>query len=271
QLNMGLAGYWGRLAPIPSVGINLITASGIRDRRKYRADLKCQFGSVDIRTTNKAKSESEDLNEIDIETLTLKQYLALNRNKSQVGVKRHEIEKNIVFEIKSQLLRELHENNFSGEKTDNAMEHVQKILEIILDSRGLITRLTAAEALESIQEIVEHSHKWHKEESDKKTSNNSLSTIMHHWQSISVMPFSIFKRPMMATAHARIDVFGGKISLEVGKEQVIFNANEGATPITVSPICAIKDFNVIDNIEGPDNLEEFLLDDDLNGDLGNFL
>ncbi|GJS94436.1 hypothetical protein Tco_0801404 [Tanacetum coccineum] len=42
-------------------------------------------------------------------------------------------------------------------------------------------------------------------------------------------------RPMLATAHARIDVFGGKISLEVVKEQVIFNANEGATPITDSP------------------------------------
>nr|GFD11319.1 hypothetical protein [Tanacetum cinerariifolium] len=56
---------------------------------------------------------------------------------------------------------------------------------------------------------------------------------------------------MLATTHARIDMFGGKISLEVGKEQVIFNANEGANPATVLPVCAIKDFNVIDNIEGP--------------------
>nr|GEV62920.1 hypothetical protein [Tanacetum cinerariifolium] len=37
--------------------------------------------------------------------------------------------------------------------------------------------LTAVEALESIQETVNHSHRWHKEESDKKTSNNYLSTI----------------------------------------------------------------------------------------------
>ncbi|GKB50817.1 retrovirus-related pol polyprotein from transposon TNT 1-94 [Tanacetum coccineum] len=472
-----------------------------------------------------SESESEDLNEIDIETLTLEQYLALNRNNSQVGVKRPGIEKNIVFEIKSQLLRELRENTFSGGKTEDAMEHEQPR-----------DGLTDVEALESIQEIVEHSHRWHREESDKKT--NSLSTItdklknLNHdmnnlrenihkinlksnmefrheevksmraretryvnqkftypfdnlketfeqyleesrkrqnildkWMqnfmentnknlkrhestikklekkvvhlahvladqkgnapvmndipyastsaqqecivkleppqdtpktetfskkelasnkiqieelsmvklnsrcsavlqnklppkekdpgsfvlpciignttvsnaladlgaSISVMPFSMFKRlglgnprpvnmviemadrsmqspkgivenvlvkihkfiflvdfvildivednkvpiilgrPMLATAHARIDVFGGKISLEVGKEQVIFNANEGATPVTVLPVCAIKDFDVIDNIEGPDDLEEFLMDDDLNGDLGNFL
>ncbi|GJS21433.1 putative reverse transcriptase domain-containing protein [Tanacetum coccineum] len=81
----------------------------------------------------------------------------------------------------------------------------------------------------------------------------------------------ILGRPMLATAHARIDIFGGKILVEVGKEQVIFNANEGATPVIVSPIYAIKDFDVIDNIKGPDDLEEFLMDDDLNGNLGNFL
>ncbi|GKG12005.1 hypothetical protein Tco_0346242, partial [Tanacetum coccineum] len=81
----------------------------------------------------------------------------------------------------------------------------------------------------------------------------------------------ILGRPILATAHARIDVFGGKISSEVGKEQVIFNANKGATPVTVLPVCVIKFFDVIDNIEGPGDLEEFLMDDDLNGDLGNFL
>ncbi|GKB68155.1 reverse transcriptase domain-containing protein [Tanacetum coccineum] len=77
-----------------------------------------------------SESESEDLSDIDIETLTLEQYLALNRNNSHVGVKRPEIEKSIFFEIKSQLLRELRENTFSGVKTKDAMEHLRKILEI---------------------------------------------------------------------------------------------------------------------------------------------
>ncbi|GKA82047.1 retrovirus-related pol polyprotein from transposon TNT 1-94 [Tanacetum coccineum] len=43
----------------------------------------------------------------------------------------------------------------------------------------------------------------------------------------------ILGRPMLATAHARID---RKISLEVGKEKVIFNANEGMTLLSVSSI-----------------------------------
>ncbi|GJZ50523.1 DNA damage-inducible protein 1-like protein [Tanacetum coccineum] len=539
-----------------------------------------------------SESESEDLNEIDIETLTLEQYLALNRNNTQVRVKRPEIGENVAFEIKNQLLRELRDNTFSRNKTEDAMEHLQKVLEIaslfnipgilgndmmlrispltltgaakrwlgrtssdilktwdelkqvfirrfcppfILDSRGLILGLTTIEALESIQEREYHSPIWHNEESDRKTSNNSLSTItdklknlnrnmndlrenihkinqksnkefrheevksmraretkqdnqrftkplsnlketfkqcleeshkrqniLDKWMqdfientnknlqrheltikkllkkvvhlahaladrkvkhntsvmdgvpnvstsvqqecvmklepphetptnkmetftekvkkrimetqaneekllkkleselvnitlvkdirktpeytwhlqynaladlgaSISVMPFSMFKRlgignlrpvnmviemadrsmqspkgivenvlvkihkfifpvdfvildiveddkvpiilgrPMLATTHARIDVFGGKILLEVGKEQIIFNANEGATPVTISPACVIKFFDVIDNFRGPKDLEELLMYDDINGDLGNFL
>ncbi|GJU28942.1 zinc knuckle CX2CX4HX4C containing protein [Tanacetum coccineum] len=404
-----------------------------------------------------AESESEDLNEIDIETLTLEQYLALSRTakrwlgrtssdllKTWDELRRVFIRRFCPPSVTFKQIGEIH--NFRQEEGETLYQTWERFNDLlfkcpfhdlndyqkentfykglsfhtrqILDSRGLITRLTAAEALESIQEIVEHSHRWHKEESDKKTSNNSLSTItdklknLNHdmnnlrenihkinlksnmefrhkeelvsnkiqieelsmvkliarcsavlqnelppkekdpvsfvlpciignttvsnaladlGASISVMQFSMFKRlglgnprpvnmviemadrsmqslkeivknvlvkihkfifpvdfvildivednkvpiilgrPMLATAHARIDIFGGKISLKVGKEQVIFKANEGSTPVTVSPVCAIKDFDVIDNIEGPDDLEEFLMDDDLNGDLGNFL
>ncbi|GKB29937.1 reverse transcriptase domain-containing protein [Tanacetum coccineum] len=357
-----------------------------------------------IYESESSESESEDLSDIDIETLI-------------------------------QLLRELCENTFSGGKTEDAIEHLRKLLEIanLFNTPGILgndimlrifpltltraaKRLTAIEALESIQDKVDHSNRWHKEESDKKTSNNSFNTIteklkilnhdmnhlregvhkinrkpnvkFHHEEvktnqkdnapvmnstyvqqkctmkleppqetpkletfskkmkkrimetqaneekllkkldcepgntalvndirktpeytrnlqdnaladlgaSTSEMSFSMFKRlglgnprslnmvikmadrsmqspkgivenvlvkihkfvflvdfvildivednnvpiilgrPMLATAHARIDVFGGKMLLEVGKEQVIFNANEGATPIAVSPV-----------------------------------
>nr|GEV12771.1 hypothetical protein [Tanacetum cinerariifolium] len=81
----------------------------------------------------------------------------------------------------------------------------------------------------------------------------------------------ILGRPMLATAHARINVFRGKIALEVGNEQIIFNANEGATPAAVSYVCVIKDHDVIDEFGGPVDLEELLMNDDINGDLGTFL
>ncbi|GJX67709.1 hypothetical protein Tco_0303436 [Tanacetum coccineum] len=69
----------------------------------------------------------------------------------------------------------------------------------------------------------------------------------------------------------RIDVFGEKILLEVGKEQVIFNAKRRSTPVTVSPVCAIKDFDVIVTSGGTQRLGDFLMDDDLTEDLGNFI
>ncbi|GJW51492.1 retrovirus-related pol polyprotein from transposon TNT 1-94 [Tanacetum coccineum] len=57
----------------------------------------------------------------------------------------------------------------------------------------------------------------------------------------------ILGRPMLATAHARIYVFGRKISLEVGTEKVP------------------------EELEEPERLEEFLMNDDINRDLGYFL
>ncbi|GJS90014.1 hypothetical protein Tco_0772650 [Tanacetum coccineum] len=80
----------------------------------------------------------------------------------------------------------------------------------------------------------------------------------------------ILGRPMLATTHARIDVFRGKISLEVGMEQIIFNTNEGTSSSTVSPVCVINDHDIINNF-GTEDLDELLKNDDLNGDLGDFL
>ncbi|GJU86951.1 hypothetical protein Tco_1294497 [Tanacetum coccineum] len=44
----------------------------------------------------------------------------------------------------------------------------------------------------------------------------------------------ILGRPMLATPHAKIDIFGKKISLEVGTGQITFNINERESPTAVS-------------------------------------
>ncbi|GJX10010.1 putative reverse transcriptase domain-containing protein [Tanacetum coccineum] len=106
----------------------------------------------------------QEVGEIDIEMLILEQYLALNRNDTRGGIKRPEIGKNIEFEIKVNTF-------YNGLRL-----HTRRIM----DSRSLIPGLTAVKALDSIQEMVNHSHKWHNEEGDGRISNNgsnSLSTI----------------------------------------------------------------------------------------------
>nr|GEW08426.1 hypothetical protein [Tanacetum cinerariifolium] len=58
-----------------------------------------------------------------------------------------------------------------------------------------------------------------------------------------------------------------KISLEVGIEQVGFNANNGTSPLTISPVYVMNDYHVIDDLGGLEDLEEILM----NEDVGNFL
>ncbi|GJZ51291.1 homeodomain-like protein [Tanacetum coccineum] len=81
----------------------------------------------------------------------------------------------------------------------------------------------------------------------------------------------IMGRPMLATAHARIDVFGKKISLEVGTKQITFDINEGESPAVISHVCVINNFLEINEFDEPRNSEELLISDDINGDLGSFL
>nr|GEX65623.1 Gag-Pol polyprotein [Tanacetum cinerariifolium] len=76
---------------------------------------------------------------------------------------------------------------------------------------------------------------------------------------------------MLATAHAKIGVFGKNISLEVGTEQITFGINERESPAIISPVCVINNFSKINEFDEPRNLEELLLSDDINKDLGSFL
>nr|GEV92931.1 hypothetical protein [Tanacetum cinerariifolium] len=76
---------------------------------------------------------------------------------------------------------------------------------------------------------------------------------------------------MVATAHTRNDVFGKKISLEVGTEQITFNINKRESLAVISLVYIINDFSEINEFDEPRNLEEFLMRDDINRDLGSFL
>nr|GEZ67563.1 hypothetical protein [Tanacetum cinerariifolium] len=77
----------------------------------------------------------------------------------------------------------------------------------------------------------------------------------------------ILRRPMLATAHARIDVFSKKISLEVRTEQITFDINERESPAVISPACVINNFLEINTFDEPRNLEVLLMSDDINRDL----
>ncbi|GKD02812.1 hypothetical protein Tco_1177786, partial [Tanacetum coccineum] len=61
----------------------------------------------------------------------MEQYLALTHENQAPGVVKLEIGGNVNFEIKSHFMRELREDTFSGNKNDDAHEHVERILDIV--------------------------------------------------------------------------------------------------------------------------------------------
>ncbi|GJX24049.1 hypothetical protein Tco_0228494 [Tanacetum coccineum] len=69
--------------------------------------------------------------EVDINTLTMEQYLALSRENHAPGVVKPEIRGNVNFKIKSQFMRELRENTFFENKNEDAHDHIYRVLSIV--------------------------------------------------------------------------------------------------------------------------------------------
>nr|GEV08182.1 hypothetical protein [Tanacetum cinerariifolium] len=68
---------------------------------------------------------------VDINTLTMEQYLALSRENQAPCVVKPEIIGNVNFEIKSQFMQELKEDTFFGIKNKDAHDHVDRVLNIV--------------------------------------------------------------------------------------------------------------------------------------------
>ncbi|GKA91133.1 hypothetical protein Tco_0813003 [Tanacetum coccineum] len=98
---------------------------------------------------------------VDINTLTMEQYLALSRENQAPSVVKPEIEGNVNFEIKIQFMRELREDTFSENKNEDAHDH------------GTIPRMTPTQTLTSIQTMADHSQKWHDGISSRNVSSSS--------------------------------------------------------------------------------------------------
>ncbi|GKB77729.1 hypothetical protein Tco_0944624 [Tanacetum coccineum] len=93
--------------------------------------------------------QGSKMGDADINTLTMEQHLALTRGNQAPSVVKPEIRGNVNFEKKSQFMRELREETFSGNKNDDAYEHVERILDI----------------------------KWHRGSTTKRVSNDSSNGI----------------------------------------------------------------------------------------------
>ncbi|GJS13003.1 putative reverse transcriptase domain-containing protein [Tanacetum coccineum] len=96
--------------------------------------VKCKYVT---RNTEKCHKNEENADSyeamagVDINTLTMEQYLAWSRENQTLGVVKPEIRGNVNFEIKSQFMRELREETFSGNKNVDTHYHVERFLNIV--------------------------------------------------------------------------------------------------------------------------------------------
>nr|GEW70773.1 hypothetical protein [Tanacetum cinerariifolium] len=102
----------------------------------------------------------------------MEEYMTKTREDYGSGIVRPKIDNKARFKLKGQFLKELQDNTFSRSDNKDANEHIKK--EVILFykgldvptrqipySKGAIPSMNVADAKKSIQEMVDHSRKWH--------------------------------------------------------------------------------------------------------------
>ncbi|GKB51660.1 homeodomain-like protein [Tanacetum coccineum] len=98
---------------------------------------------------------------------TMEKYMTKTRDGYGSGIARPKIDEKAQFELKGQFLKELRDNTFNGSDHEDMLEVIlfYKGFEVptrqILDSKGAIPTMTAVDAKVAIQEMAEHSQKWH--------------------------------------------------------------------------------------------------------------
>ncbi|GJY81666.1 putative ribonuclease H-like domain-containing protein [Tanacetum coccineum] len=91
--------------------------------RQFRARSEVSLAPIlNIYTFYESESSESDIENVDIENLTLEQYLAVGQNNTR---RRFTYPDDSTFEIKGQLLRELHKISFSGGPTNSSVEHIR--------------------------------------------------------------------------------------------------------------------------------------------------
>ncbi|GJT78760.1 hypothetical protein Tco_1045485 [Tanacetum coccineum] len=100
----------------------------VNPERQFRARREVSPAPIhNIYSFYESESSESDTENVDIETLTLEQYLALDLNNTK---RRFNYPDKSMFEVKGQLLRELCKISFSGGPTDSVVEHISNVLEI---------------------------------------------------------------------------------------------------------------------------------------------
>ncbi|GJW59396.1 hypothetical protein Tco_0108731 [Tanacetum coccineum] len=125
---------------------------------------------------------------------TMEEYMTKTRDDYGSRIARPKFDEKARFELKGQFLKELHENTFSGSDNEDANEHIERVLEIAdlftipdvtedqlmlrifsisLTGAGAVPMMNDANAKKAIQEMANHSQKWHNGTSTRRRSSDT--------------------------------------------------------------------------------------------------
>nr|GEU91781.1 hypothetical protein [Tanacetum cinerariifolium] len=189
-----------------------------------------------------SESSDSDSENIDMKTLTLEQYLAIDLSNTR---KRSTCPDNFTFKLK--LLRVLRKISFSEGPTDSVDEHIRESISVMPYS--LFKRL-GLRSLKPIRMTIKMADR--SMQSPKEIKENILVKISKFVFPVDFIILGIMEdenisiilgRPLLATAHTKIDVYSKKISLGVGQDQVVFKINKKESPTSISPIYVINEFD----------------------------
>nr|GEX85443.1 hypothetical protein [Tanacetum cinerariifolium] len=138
----------------------------------------------------------------------MEEYMTKTREDYGSGIARHKIDEKAHFNLKGQFLKELRDNTFSGSDNENANKHIKKVLEtadlfhipdvnqdqIMLrvfpmsltgatsrwlrnEPAGVIPSMKVADAKKAIQDMADHSQKWHNETSTRARSTKTFDEL----------------------------------------------------------------------------------------------
>ncbi|GJZ45663.1 gag-pol polyprotein [Tanacetum coccineum] len=150
---------------ISSLRPRMCASAALLEWRHFKTLSLDELRSPDLNLlSDQEYSEEEEAEAI---TETMEQYMSKTRTDYGSGVARPKIDNKDQFELKGQFLKELL-------KTRLAVRIMRMQMNTILDSRGAIPTMTAADAKTAIQEMAKYSQKWHNGTSrgrSTKTSN----------------------------------------------------------------------------------------------------
>ncbi|GJW69388.1 hypothetical protein Tco_0123812 [Tanacetum coccineum] len=108
---------------LPSSAIDQEAAANPSERTLVAPSL----GKTDCRCVVVHPADPETMVGVDIDTLTMEQYLALSRENQAPGMVKPEIGGNVNFEIKSQFVLELRKDTFFGNKEEDVHDHIDRV------------------------------------------------------------------------------------------------------------------------------------------------